>query len=135
MQKNKPDADALLKINKKRLFKIRCKIQEIKSPYRGVLNVLCYKGAGAKKKLFMFSAFGDMHNQIRPLLKDSRVKLWFDIKTKEYMGKYYTELEIKHWEYWQVNEDKLKKEAYQKSIIDNHNYIQSKSENNEGFLS
>jgi len=128
------DSKELEKINKKRLFKIRCKIQEIKSPYRGVLNVLCYKGTGSKKKLFIFTAWGEMHNQIRPLLKDSRVKFWFDIKTKEYNGKYYTELEVKHWEHWIVNEDKVKKEAYQQSLLNNHQYIQSKSDNNSDFL-
>lgn len=113
------------KIAKKRQYKLRgifIKYEAINS-YFG--KVFISKGTGTKKKIFVFTAKGNLTNQFINLLPKYRIKVWFTILCKEYKSNWFTELNIESFEHWAVNEDKIKKEAQQLDLLNNNLYSKS----------
>ena len=113
------------KIAKKRQYKLRgifLKYEAINS-YFG--KVFITKGTGTKKKIFVFTAKGNLTNQFINLLPKYRIKVWFTILCKEYKSNWFTELNIESFEHWAVNEDKIKKEAQQLDLLNNNLYSKS----------
>lgn len=123
------------KIAKKRQYKLRgifIKYEAINS-YFG--KVFISKGTGTKKKIFVFTAKGQLTNQFINLLPKYRIKVWFTILCKEYKSNWFTELHIESFEHWAVNEDKIKKEAQQLDLLNNNLYCKSlfKQDFNDNF--
>jgi hypothetical protein len=135
MAKPQISKESLEKLRKKRLFKLNGKVEESFWLFVGkTLRIVLYKGTGAKKSIYAFTAFGEKAKLLSEYKKNDRLKVWFKIDTKKVDKNYFNNLIIEEFDYWPVNEEKDKKKAYKKKLLDDHNYKQSSALENEGFL-
>lgn len=130
-----PDKAALEKIKKKRLFKLNGKVEEsfwiIKDK---TLRLVIYKGQGKKKSIYAFTAFGEKAKKLSEYKKNDRLKIWFKIETKKVDKNYFNNLVIEEFDFWPVNEDKIKKREFITKTQNDHKYKQSAVTDNENFL-
>ena len=115
----------LNKIIKKSQYKFRGVLVSFSFVSGMVAQVLMSKGQGKKKKTICFRAAGDTAFKLSQVEPKSRLKVWFTISSIEVNNRWYTNLEIKDFESWAVNEDKLKKEAAMKQKAKTQIYEQS----------
>ena len=113
------------KINKKRQYKLRGIFLKYESANTYFGKVYISKGSGTKKKIFVFNVNGKLIHEFEKLIPKYRIKVWFTIECKEYKSNWYTYLKIESFEHWAVNEDKLKKEAQQLDLLQDHQYRKS----------
>lgn len=118
------------KIAKKRQYKVRGKVLSFTLLPNNVGKLLIYKGVGKNKKHFMFTTFGENTKKLSKISEQYRIKIWFSIKCSNYNEKWFTELLLESFEYWKVNEDKIKKEQNQLKIIEENQYLKSIVKNN-----
>lgn len=139
MPSPKPTKELLDKLRKKRLFKLNGKVEESFWLFvNKTLRIVLYKGAGKKKSIYAFTAFGETAKKLNEYKKNDRLKVWFKIETKLVVSgqnkNYFNNLIIEEFDYWPVNEEKNKKKAYKEKQLSDHNYKQSSALENEGFL-
>ena len=115
----------LNKIIKKSQYKFRGVLVSFSFVSGMVAQVLMNKGQGKKKKTTCFRAAGDTAFKLSKIEPKSRLKVWFTISSIDVNNRWYTNLEIKDFESWAVNEDKLKKEAAMKQKAKTQIYEQS----------
>ncbi len=113
------------KIAKRQQYKLRGVIMNYQSISTTVGKLLVSKGAGKSKKVFIFTVLGQNIPEIIKLKSGYRIKIWFTIKCNEYKGNWYPELVLQSFEYWPVNDDKIKKEAAMKKMMDDSEYSKS----------
>ncbi len=122
------------KLAKKRQYKIRGVFLSYESITHYLGKVYVSKGEGSKKKVFVFTVMGKLVADFMALPPKYRVKIWFTINCKEFKSKWFTELVIESFEHWAVNEDKLKSQAKQTSMLNDMLYAKKTTENSS-FLS
>jgi hypothetical protein len=119
---NKPD---LSLIAKKRQYKLRGVFLSFESITHYLGKVYISKGTGAKKKIFVFTVSGKLVADFMALKPKYRIKVWFNIKCREYKSKWFTEMIIESFEHWIVNEKKVLAEAKQLKLEDEKRYEKS----------
>jgi hypothetical protein len=127
------DSEILEKINLRRLYKIKGKLDSIETGTW--FKIFITKNSGKKKKTFVFSCGNSVINaELSQLAKKTILRFWFEISCKEFSGKWVTFLNIKKYEVCPVNEEKLKKAAAQQALFEEDSYKKSIVNNpNENF--
>lgn len=125
------DKGALEKITKKRQYKLRGILKSFKWVNTGIASVVITKGQGERRKYFAFGAFGSNAQSISLLKSGFRIKVWFNIKCNEYNEKWYTNLIVESFEYWEVNEDKIKKQKRIQELEERQTKIDFKVKSNQ----
>jgi hypothetical protein len=98
------------KIAKKSQFKLRGVVCDISTQKGKFVEICLQKGTKDKKKFYVFQCGGKIADRVRHLALGSRLKVWFTIKSSQWNGKWFTNLELQDFTQWIVNEDKLNKE-------------------------
>jgi len=115
----------LEKLAKKRQYKLRGVFLRLEWVNNSIARIFVSKGQGKDKKIFIFTVLNPLSHKFAALKPNYRVKLWFTIKCNEFNSKWFTELIVQDFEHWQVNADKIQKQAYQQQLIDDNLYQKS----------
>ena len=118
-----PDKETLEKLAKRRCYKYRGVISSFERITPSIGKVLVSKGFGKNKKIQEFTVFGAKALEVEQLKKGFRIKVWFSLKCTEHLNKYYTNLVIEFFEFWELNAHKIKKEAYIESLKEKQQQI------------
>lgn len=112
-------------INKKRQYKLRGIFLSYESINIYLGKAFISKGVGAKKKIFVFTVHGKLAADFLNLKPKYRIKVWFNIKCREYNNKWFTEMIISSFEHWIVNEEKTLAKAKQLKLEEENQYTKS----------
>tara|TARA_R110000851_G_scaffold55654_4_gene130416 strand:+ start:174 stop:518 length:345 start_codon:yes stop_codon:yes gene_type:complete len=86
------------------------KIEGFTSPTETITNIILKKSAKGKPYNINLICFGDVSAKVKSeLLIDDYVKFTFVIRSKEYKGRYYTDLIVVRYEIKRRKEKKIKK--------------------------
>lgn len=109
------DSETLVRLDRKRNYKLSGDFLSFGWVKPSICNLVLTKGTQKAKKQYVFTSFGNVSLQLAEILENKkfigRIKVWFDISCREYNGKMYTSLVVKHFEVVQVGEAKRQKEV------------------------
>lgn len=113
------------KLAKKRQYKMRGVLEQIQWVNDSIAKVFVSKGTGSKKKMFIFTVLRAKGIEINALQPKYRMKIWFTIKCQPYKESWFTNLILESFEYWSVNDDKIKKVAAINKRVQDAEYTKS----------